>query len=81
MWSTPFSCWVALFPIGPSGAGLARFANSDDGHHASRVPVGGAMGEKQVLLALCATAHNLNGSRREAAVEQLAAVGLDKIHV
>ncbi len=39
------------------------------------------MREEEIVLALRAATDNLNGSRRKAAVEQLAAVGFDEIGV
>ncbi len=77
----PFSCWDGLFSIGPSGAGFACFADADDGHHAAGVALRGAMREEEIPLAYGAATYNLNGSRRNAGVEQLAAVGFDEIGV
>ena len=65
----------------PAGAGFPCFADADHRHHAPGVPVGGAMREEQLPLALRAAAHHLNRSRGKPAGEQLAAVGFDQIHV
>ena len=77
----PFSSWVGLFPIGSSGERHSCFADADDGHHAAGAALRAAMREEEIGLALRAPGDNPNGSRREAAVEKLAAVGLNEIGV
>jgi hypothetical protein len=62
-------------------ATFARFANPDHCHHAARVPLRRAMRKEQFPLALRASAHNLNRSRAQAAVQQLPPVGFNQIHV